>query len=475
MGDVGAMLEEIRTLVVNRLEAEKAEQAEARRKEADGLRQEIERVEEDAAKLAEAHREEADRLWQEIGRLEEDAAKQAEAQREEADRLRQEIERVEEDAAKQATAHLGEVDRFVQEVDRLRTDNYIKIFESGSRWMLLASMRLELSGASHWLGVAEGLDGGIVPFLTMQNADAIDVGNEFTALPDELVATELPASGAAELEQDAAPAGSPVTDSPEPAEQEPAEEEPAEEELAEEEPAEEELAEEPAEQEPTEEEPAEEELAEEELAEEEPAEEEPTEEEHVESLDQPAEADEPEDSDATVIFGQAVAKPETPSDPTEGLPFLKVTAGNNEGESFHLDFTVSTVGRGSENTIVLADNATSVNHAEIRFDGNNFLLRDKDSTNGTYNQGERITEVTLQLGDSIRVGETEMTFSCEGFELMTTDPARGIDALRVTLNRQPDFVPALRTLAFLLERDVAHKKEAKIVGDRLALLEGQSE
>ncbi len=438
MGDVDAMLEEIRTLVVNRLEAEKAEQAEAQRKEAEGLRQEIERVEDDAAK-------------------------QAEAQREEADRLRQEIERVEEDAAKQATAHLGEVDRFVQEVDRLRIDNYVKIFESGSRWMLLASMRLELSGASHWLGVAEGLDGGIVPFLTMQNADAIDVGNEFTALPDELVSTELPASGAAELEQDAAPAGSPVTDSPEPAEQEPAEEEPAEEEPAEEEPAEEELAEEPAEQEPTEEEPAEEE----------PAEEEPAEQEHVESLDQPAEAYEPEDSDATVIFGQGVAKPETPSDPTEGLPFLKVTAGNNEGESFHLEFAVSTVGRGSENTIVLADSATSVNHAEIRFDGNNFVLRDKDSTNGTFNQGERITEVTLQLGDTIRVGETEMTFSCEGFELMTTDPARGIDALRVTLNRHPDFVPALRTLAFLLERDVAHKKEAKTVSDRLALLEGQ--
>ncbi len=419
MGDVDAMLEEIRTLVVNRLEAEKAEQAEAQRKEAEGLRQEIERVEEDAAK--------------------------------------------------QATAHLGEVDRFVQEVDRLRTDNYIKIFESGSRWMLLASVRLELSGASHWLGVAEGLDGGIVPFLTMQNADAIDVGNEFTALPDELVSTELPASGAAELEQDAAPAGSPVTDSPEPAEQELAEEEPAEEELAEEEPAEEELAEE----EPAEQEPAEEEPAEEEPAEQEPAEQEPAEEEHVEPLDQPAEADEPEDSDATVIFGQGVAKPETPSDPTEGLPFLKVTAGNNEGESFHLEFAVSTVGRGSESTIVLADNATSVNHAEIRFDGNNFLLRDKDSTNGTFNQGERITEVMLQLGDTIRVGETEMTFSCEGFELMTTDPARGIDALRVTLNRQPDFVPALRTLAFLLERDVAHKKEAKTVSDRLALLEGQ--
>ena len=30
-----------------------------------------------------------------------------------------------------------------------------------------------------------------------------------------------------------------------------------------------------------------------------------------------------------------------------------------------------------------------------------------------------------------------------------------------------------RTLAFLLERDVAHKKEAKTVSDRLALLEGQ--
>ena len=94
-------------------------------------------------------------------------------------------------------------------------------------------------------------------------------------------------------------------------------------------------------------------------------------------------------------------------------------------------------------------------------------------SNSATDDGNSAFPIANGVGDSIRVGETEMTFSCEGFELMTTDPARGIDALRVTLNRQPDFVPALRTLAFLLDRDVAHKKEAKTVSDRLALLEGQ--
>jgi hypothetical protein len=396
MGDMDAMLGEIRTLVINRLEAAQAKQAEAHREEIDSLQQEIERLKGDAAKQAKAHREE--------------------------------IERLKGDAAKQAEAHHGEVNRLVQEIDRLRTDSYIKTFDSGSRWILLAIMRLELSDAPHWWGIAEGLDGGIVPFLTMQNADAINVGNEFTAQRDELVPTELPTSGAAELEQVAAPARTPMTGSPETGDDST--------------------------------------LFDSTVSG-------TAEQEKVEPLVQPAEAHEPEDSEATVFYDHAVAEPETPSDPTEGLPFLEVTAGIHEGQRFHLDFTVSTVGRSSENTIVLADSAASIFHAEIRFDGTNFRLRDKDSTNGTYYQGKPITEVTLQLGDTVRVGETEMTFTCEGSELMTIDPARGIDALRVTLKRQPDFVPALRTLAFLLERDVAHKKEAKAVWDRLARLEGR--
>jgi serine/threonine protein kinase len=52
-------------------------------------------------------------------------------------------------------------------------------------------------------------------------------------------------------------------------------------------------------------------------------------------------------------------------------------------------------------------------HCEIQVQGQRVLLQDARTTNGTFVNGIRITEHELQPGDVIKIGHTEMRFTCE--------------------------------------------------------------
>jgi soluble lytic murein transglycosylase-like protein len=66
---------------------------------------------------------------------------------------------------------------------------------------------------------------------------------------------------------------------------------------------------------------------------------------------------------------------------------------------------ITRVGRSSGNDVILSDSAlVSARHFEIRREGAVYLLRDLDSTNGTYINGERITEAPLGAPCSIQLG-----------------------------------------------------------------------
>ncbi|HEX3369764.1 MAG TPA: FhaA domain-containing protein [Candidatus Cybelea sp.] len=68
------------------------------------------------------------------------------------------------------------------------------------------------------------------------------------------------------------------------------------------------------------------------------------------------------------------------------------------------------VGRGDENEIVLLDPGVSRAHAVFEFDAGEPLVRDLDSTNGTYVNGRRVRVESLQDGDELRFGNTRMRF-----------------------------------------------------------------
>jgi len=68
------------------------------------------------------------------------------------------------------------------------------------------------------------------------------------------------------------------------------------------------------------------------------------------------------------------------------------------------------IGRHPSNDLVLDQARASRSHARIERVGDGFLLRDLNSTNGTYLGAERIEQRPLRSGDTIRIGDARLVF-----------------------------------------------------------------
>jgi PAS domain S-box-containing protein len=90
------------------------------------------------------------------------------------------------------------------------------------------------------------------------------------------------------------------------------------------------------------------------------------------------------------------------------LDTLVFIAGLQQGQRFVLDKDMVRLGRERFNDLTIDDEASSRAHAEIRRHGDVLRLRDLGSTNGTYVNNRRVTEVVLNRGDRISVGATVM-------------------------------------------------------------------
>jgi len=175
--------------------------------------------------------------------------------------------------------------------------------------------------------------------------------------------------------------------------------------------------------------------------------------------------------DQTVLFDKASNGPEDYEEMYAGFPYLKALTGNDQGTIYYLMFDRASIGRGESCNFTIKDGSSSKVHCEIVFENHFFVLKDNQSTNGTFCNGEQIQEVALNFGDTIKVGNTEMIFTCEGFELKENNPVKAIFLFEKCLQREPNFVIALKHLAFLMERDVARQKNAKPLWDRIKKLE----
>jgi len=68
----------------------------------------------------------------------------------------------------------------------------------------------------------------------------------------------------------------------------------------------------------------------------------------------------------------------------------------------------TTVGRADGNLFQIIEPSVSGRHCEILLRGNEIIVRDLKSTNGTFIQGERITEATLKPGQILRLGRVDL-------------------------------------------------------------------
>jgi pSer/pThr/pTyr-binding forkhead associated (FHA) protein len=90
------------------------------------------------------------------------------------------------------------------------------------------------------------------------------------------------------------------------------------------------------------------------------------------------------------------------------MPRLVVLSEGLTGRSHELKAEKTTVGRVEDNIFQIPDPSVSSHHCEITVKGNEVVIRDLNSTNGTFINGQQITEATLKPSQILRLGQVEV-------------------------------------------------------------------
>jgi pSer/pThr/pTyr-binding forkhead associated (FHA) protein len=86
---------------------------------------------------------------------------------------------------------------------------------------------------------------------------------------------------------------------------------------------------------------------------------------------------------------------------------LVITGGPREGIEIDLPAEQLTIGRSGESGLVIRDDYTSTHHARLAHRGDEWVIFDLDSTNGTFVDGVRVTVPTpVAPGVPVTIGTT---------------------------------------------------------------------
>jgi pSer/pThr/pTyr-binding forkhead associated (FHA) protein len=102
---------------------------------------------------------------------------------------------------------------------------------------------------------------------------------------------------------------------------------------------------------------------------------------------------------------------------------LVILSQGMTGRSHELKVDKTTIGRVDDNTFPIAEASVSSHHCEVLLRGTDVVIHDLNSTNGTFINGEKITEAVLKPGQTVRLGQIEMRLEADGPAGTTTPPA----------------------------------------------------
>ena len=86
---------------------------------------------------------------------------------------------------------------------------------------------------------------------------------------------------------------------------------------------------------------------------------------------------------------------------------LVITSGPKSGTDIPLGTEPLPIGRSTDSSVVIRDDYTSTHHARLMVWGEEWVIQDLDSTNGTFLDGQRVTApVHVPLNTPIRIGAT---------------------------------------------------------------------
>ena len=87
---------------------------------------------------------------------------------------------------------------------------------------------------------------------------------------------------------------------------------------------------------------------------------------------------------------------------------LVVLSPGMTGRTQELRVDKTTIGRVEDNTFQIAEPSVSSHHCEVLLRGNDVVVLDLNSTNGTYVNGEKVTESVIKPGQILRLGQIEI-------------------------------------------------------------------
>ena len=83
------------------------------------------------------------------------------------------------------------------------------------------------------------------------------------------------------------------------------------------------------------------------------------------------------------------------------------------GRAHELNVDRTTIGRVEDNMFQIAESSVSSHHCEVLLRGSDVVIKDLNSTNGTFINGEQITERVLKPGQTLRLGQVELKLETE--------------------------------------------------------------
>lgn len=91
-------------------------------------------------------------------------------------------------------------------------------------------------------------------------------------------------------------------------------------------------------------------------------------------------------------------------------PMLEGVGEGNRGRRYRVRPGRQTIGRRTDNNIVIDEPSVSASHAWIMNQQGHYVIMNTLSTNGTFVNGKRVHEAELSHGDRIRLGSAEFVF-----------------------------------------------------------------
>ncbi|MEX0709699.1 MAG: FhaA domain-containing protein [Chloroflexota bacterium] len=117
-------------------------------------------------------------------------------------------------------------------------------------------------------------------------------------------------------------------------------------------------------------------------------------------------------SDRTMVLarpGHEIASPESAS-----RALLVVRTDGAAAVQFDLGGALISIGRASDNDVIVDDPQVSRHHCQLKLQHGAYSFADLGSRNGSWINGQQVSEVALGPGDTIQIGNTQIVFEVRG-------------------------------------------------------------